>query len=284
MLDDSKDGNEDGIDDSENNDHAEEGPQLTSSTSAAPSDLSRQSDRMVGTTTQPGMVAVAGLSNNQGFDRLEEKASLKQEEKVEEQFGFAVANPISAEVLEQEEVARAEIAATKAKLDEKLNELETMAERLAEMDLMRKELDALRSKVATAVPAEATRAVAVEQQQDDRKVEPQGKTKQRRPSLVDYTDREIDALHILLGHNPDDELPKKVAKEPKKMAGKIMPKLTRLVSSDDVTEAGTVSPDNAGSPPVLASEAAASASTKKDRKLDIHSEGQLESEGCCIIL
>jgi hypothetical protein len=34
-------------------------------------------------------------------------------------------------MLEQEEVARAEIAATKAKLDEKLNELETMVERLS---------------------------------------------------------------------------------------------------------------------------------------------------------
>jgi hypothetical protein len=48
------------------------------------------------------------------------------------------------------EVAREEIAATKGKLD-KLHELETMAERLAEMDLMRKELDALRSKVATEI-------------------------------------------------------------------------------------------------------------------------------------
>jgi hypothetical protein len=48
------------------------------------------------------------------------------------------------------EVAREEIAAPKGKLD-KLHELETMAERLAEMDLMRKELDALRSKVATEI-------------------------------------------------------------------------------------------------------------------------------------
>jgi hypothetical protein len=79
-----------------------------------------------------------------------------------------------------------------------------------------------------------------------------------------------------LGHNPDDELPKKVAKEPKKMAGKIMPKLKRLVSSDDVPEVGTALPDDG--------EAATPASKKKDRKLDIHAEAQLKSEGCCIIL
>jgi hypothetical protein len=81
------------------------------------------------------------------------------------------------------------------------------------MDLMKKELEALRSKLATAVPAEATsyrRRSTVAVEQNDRKVEPLSKTKQRRPSLVDYTDREIDALHILLGRNPDYELPKKV--------------------------------------------------------------------------
>jgi len=263
----------------------QEGLQQLMAPPSAMSGLSRQNNRMV--NTQPGVVAVAGPSTAHDIERLSE--TVKQEEKVEEQqLEDAVASPISAEIVEQEDTAREEIAATKAKLDLKLNELETMTDRLAEMELMRQELDALRSKVATVVPAEAVSAVP--DRQHDRKVE-LSQMKRRRSSLVGFSDREIEALQMLLGHDSGTELPKKVTKEPKKyqtrnkMSG--MPTLKRIVSGgvDDATLAATVSPpDDVGTVSMGAVESKRFEPVSKNEPMAGHAEVQLDSTGCCVIL
>lgn len=256
-----------------------------------PGSLARQHNRMV--NSRPGVVAVAGISTDHDIERIQAAGDddTNQEKKVEEQsdHDIAVASPISAEVVEQQEVAREQMEATKAKLDQKLNELETMADRIAEMELMRKELEALRSQVATVVPSEAI--CAVPDKQHDRKVE-LSQMKRRRSSLVGFSDQEIEALRMLLGQDSNDELPKKVSREPRKRKSKDGTKTMKREKkatpggSDDATVAATISPDEGGTVSITAPLESETTDTtdKNARQEEQHGKVQLDSTGCCAIL
>ena len=168
--------------------------------------LSRQDNRMI--NDRPGAFSIPG-SLQPEIQRI--SAAPQQEEK-EEEAAMVAAIPISAEIVEQEELARKEIDATRAKLNEKLHELETMQERMNEMEEMKKELADLRGAVETSVTAEAITVVPDTLFDRHKEIE---KMKQRQSSLVDFSDREIDALQMLLGAEPGEELPKTVSKEHK---------------------------------------------------------------------
>lgn len=188
-------------------------------TMAAPlPSLARQANRMV--NDRPGVMSIPAPIQPE-IRRLNGTPPTEEEE-TEETEAVAVADPISAEVVEQEEIAREEIQATKEKLHAKLNELNTMTEQLAEMELMRKELAALKAQVGNAVPVEAV--VAVPHQEG---VKRKAATDRRRSSLEKFSEREIDALHLLLGQESGEELPKRFEKSGDKL---LQPSLNRGVS------------------------------------------------------
>lgn len=87
---------------------------------------------------------------------------------------------IEAQVVEDSD----EIAKTRAKLKEKLDEIKSLSDKLRQMEAMQRELESLRSTVAGAVPAQLVESVS---------------TAKGRSSLQGFSSSELHALNVLLG-------------------------------------------------------------------------------------